>query len=110
MTDGVVIRVTEGYNGSNGLSTIAIYSEATGKTVIYLHTNPKDSLRTGQTIAKGDLIATEAWRGCSKASDAHTHVEVRNGYCTSAAKSVKDYTLENENPTSFWNSQGYSVK
>ena len=110
LTDGVITRVTQGANGSNGLSTIAIYSESTGKTVVYLHTDPLDSLREGQTVSKGQQIATEAWRGCSKASDTHTHVEVRNGYRTAAAKSVKDYTLENENPTSFWNSQGYSVK
>ncbi len=110
LTDGIVTRVTEGYNGSNGLSTIAIYSEFTGKTVIYLHSNPLDSLRVGQSIVKGQQIATEAWRGCSNSSGTHTHVEVRNGRQNSAVKSVNDYILENENPTSFWNSQGYLVK
>ena len=39
----------------------------------------------------------------------HTHVEVRDGNKTSAAVS-KNSTLENANPTSFWNSLGYSVK
>ena len=109
LIDGVITRVTEGANGSKGLSTIAIYSEATGKTVVYLHTNPLDSLKPGQTVTKGQKIATEAWRSCSKASDTHTHVEVRNGRHTAAAIS-RNCILENENPTSFWNSQGYAVK
>lgn len=110
LTDGVITRVTEGYNGSNGLSTIAIYSSSTGKTVIYLHADPLNSLYVGQSISRGQQIATEAWRGVSKSSGTHTHVEVRNGRCTSAAKSVNDYVLENSNPTSFWNSQGYLVQ
>ena len=107
LTDGVITRVTEGYDGVNGLSTIAVYSQSTGKTVVYLHTDPLNSLKAGQTVVKGQQIATEAYRG---ASSTHTHVEVRNGRHTSAAKSLKDYTLENENPTSFWNHQGYSLK
>ena len=110
LTDGVITRVTEGYNGSNGLSTIAIYSASTGKTVIYLHADPLNSLYVGQSISRGQKIATEAWRGVSKSSGTHTHVEVRNGRCTSAAKSVNDYKLDNPNPTSFWNSLGYQVK
>ena len=107
LTDGVITRVTEGYNGINGLSTIAIYSQSTGKTVVYLHTDPLNSIKAGQTVVKGQQIATEAYRGTSST---HTHVEVRNGRQTGAAKSLNDYTLENENPTSFWNHQGYSVK
>lgn len=110
LTDGVITRVTQGYNGSKGLSTIAIYSASTNKTVVYLHSDPLDSLYSGQQISRGQQIATEAWRGVSKSSGTHTHVEVRNGRCTGAAKSVNDYTLDNQNPTSFWNSQGYQVK
>ena len=110
LTDGVITRVTEGYQGSNGLSTIAIYSSSTGKTVIYLHADPVNSLYVGQQISRGQLIAYEDWRGCSSSSGAHTHVEVRDGNRTSAAKSVNDYTLDNSNPTAFWNSQGYQVK
>lgn len=110
LTDGVITRVTEGYNGSNGLSTIAIYSASTGKTVIYLHADPLNSLYVGQTISRGQQIATEAWRGCSSSSGTHTHVEVRDGRRTAAAKSVNDYTLDNSNPTAFWNGQGYLVK
>lgn len=109
LTDGVVVRVAKGYNGSSGLSTIAIYNAATNKTVIYLHSNPL-SLKAGQTIKKGQQIATEGWRGVSSASGGHTHVEVRNGKQGYAAKSVGDYKLDNPNPTSFWNSMGYTVK
>lgn len=110
LTDGVITRVTQGARGSSGLSTIAIYSAATGKTVIYLHTNPLDSLYVGQSISRGQQIAIEDWRGVSSSNSAHTHVEVRNGRHTGAAKSVNDYTLDNPNPTAFWNSQGYAVK
>ena len=110
LTDGVITRVTQGYNGSKGLSTIAIYSETTNKTVVYLHTDPLDNLYVGQRIAKGQQIATEAWHGCSSSSGTHTHIEVRNGRKTAAAVSVGDYTLDNPNPTAFWNSQGYVVK
>ena len=83
------------------------------KVVIYLHTNPLDSLEVGQTVRRGEQIATEAWRGISKSSKAHTHVEVRdadNGDCISAAKSVNHYKLDNENPREFWEAQGYVVK
>ena len=110
LTDGVVTRVKEGYNGSSGLSLIAIYSPSTNKTVIYLHTDPLNSLKEGQSVSRGQQIATEAWRGCSSSGGTHTHVEVRDGRKTSAAKSVNDYTLSNPNPTAFWNSQGYQVK
>lgn len=110
LTDGVITRVTEGYRGSSGLSTIAIYSASTGKTVIYLHSDPENSLYVGQHISRGQLIAHEDWRGCSSASGSHTHVEVREGEKTSAAKSVNDYKLDNSNPTAFWNSQGYQVQ
>ena len=110
LTEGVITNVTKGSNGSSGLSTIAIYNSATNKTVIYLHTAPLSSLYVGKTVSRGEQIATEAWRGCSSSSNSHTHVEVRDGKRTAAAKSVNDYTLENSNPTSFWNSQGYTVK
>lgn len=110
LTDGVVTRVTFGYNGRNGLSTIAVYNSSSNKTVIYLHSAPSSYIRVGQTISKGQQIATESWRGISSSSASHTHVEVRNGRQTSACKSVNDYRLENSNPTSFWNSQGYNIK
>lgn len=110
LTSGEVVRVVEGARGSSGLSTIAIYDSSTNKTVIYLHTNPNNSLYVGQRISVGQQIAVEDWRGCSSSGGGHTHVEVRSGRKTSAAKSVNDYTLENSNPTSFWNAKGYSVK
>lgn len=110
LTDGVITRITKGSNGSNGLSTIAVYIPSVDKTVVYLHAAPLNSLYEGQNIQRGQQIATEAWRGVSKQSSSHTHVEVRNGRHTGAAKSVDDYTLENTNPTNFWNSMGYQVK
>lgn len=106
---GTVVRVAYGRSGSSGLSTIAIYDSAANKTVIYLHTNPV-SLRAGQSIAKGQKIATQGWRGISSASGSHTHVEVRNGKQGYASKSVGDPVLNNANPTSYWNSKGYSVQ
>lgn len=110
LTSGEITRVTQGRRGSSGLSTIAIYDSSTNKTVVYLHSDPLDSLYVGQKISVGQKIAVEDWRGCSTSGGGHTHVEVRNGRKTSAAKSVNDYTLDNPNPTSFWQSKGYSVK
>lgn len=110
LTNGVITSVVEGKNGINGLSTIAIYDSSKNKTVVYLHSNPSDSLYTGKKINKGDKIGTESWRGCSTSDGGHTHVEVRNGKKYGAAKSVNDYTLDNSNPKSYWNSLGYEVK
>lgn len=104
ITDGEITRVYEGSNGSSGLSTIAIYVKSYDKTVIYLHSDPVSSLKAGQTVKQGDKIATEAWRGISSSSGAHTHVEVRNGKQTHASKSVNDPTLDNPNPYPFWES------
>lgn len=109
LTSGEVTRITNGFTGRNGLSTIAIYNSDTNKTVVYLHTAPT-GLKVGQKINKGTKIATESWRGISSKSGAHTHVEVRNGRRTAAAKSVNDNKLDNSNPTSFWEGQGYVVK
>ena len=110
LTGGVITNVVFGATGSKGLSTIAVFDGATNKTVIYLHTSPLSSLRAGQQINKGQQIAVESWRGVSSSGGAHTHVEVRSGRQTLAAKSVDDPVLNNSNPTSFWNSQGYSLK
>ncbi len=110
LTNGTVTNVVEGKNGSGGLSTIAIYDSSNNKTVIYLHSDPSNSLYVGQKINKGDKIGTESWRGCSTSGSGHTHVEVRTGKKTNAAKSVNDYTLDNSNPTSYWNSLGYKIK
>ncbi|MFI6325046.1 peptidase inhibitor family I36 protein [Nonomuraea sp. NPDC050556] len=110
LVSGTITNVQQGYNGRAGLSTIAIYNGALNKTVVYLHTAPLSSLRVGQTISRGQTIATEAWHGVSSSGSAHTHVEMRLGQVTRAAKSVGDPNLENPNPTSFWNSQGYSVR
>ncbi|MFA1549735.1 peptidase inhibitor family I36 protein [Actinomadura chokoriensis] len=110
LTSGQVIYIARGANGRSGLSTIAVYNSSLNKTVIYLHSAPRSSLAVGQKISRGQVIADEAWRGVSYASSAHTHVEMRLGKQTHAAKSVGDSKLENPNPTSFWNSQGYNVR
>jgi murein DD-endopeptidase MepM/ murein hydrolase activator NlpD len=110
LVSGQVIYIAPGANGGSGLSTISIYNSALDKTVIYLHSAPRSSLAVGQSISRGQVIADEAWRGISSSSAAHTHVEMRLGRQTHAAKSVNDPVLDNPNPTSFWNSQGYNVR
>jgi murein DD-endopeptidase MepM/ murein hydrolase activator NlpD len=110
LVPGQVINVVRGARGSGGLSTIAIYHSGLDKTTIYLHSAPLSTLVAGQTVTKGQQIATEDWRGVSTSGAAHTHVEMRLGRRTSAAKSVNDYTLENPDPTTFWNSQGYTER
>ncbi|MCG5215900.1 peptidase inhibitor family I36 protein [Streptosporangium soli] len=107
---GQVINLARGRTGRAGLSTIAIYNASLKKTVIYLHSAPLSSLRVGQQVSRGQIIAKESWHGVSSKSSAHTHVEMRPGRHARAAKSVGDPHLENPNPTSFWNSQGYSVR
>ncbi|SNR24513.1 peptidase inhibitor family I36 protein [Actinomadura mexicana] len=107
---GKIIYIARGATGSSGLSTISVYNASLGKTVIYLHSAPRSSLSVGQSISRGQVIADESWHGVSSSSSAHTHVEMRPGQQTHAAKSVGDPTLDNPNPTSFWNSQGYNVR
>ncbi len=107
LVGGQVINVVHGARGSGGLSTIAIYHSALDKTTIYLHSAPLSTLAPGQTVTKNQQIATEDWRGVSTSGAAHTHVEMRLGRRTNAAKSVYDYTLDNPDPTTFWNSRGY---
>ncbi|WP_026412330.1 peptidase inhibitor family I36 protein [Actinomadura oligospora] len=110
LVSGQVINVVWGHTGSGGLSTIAVYNSSLGKTIIYLHSAPSGSLRIGQSISRGQVIAVESYRGISSSGGAHTHVEMRPGRTTLAAKSVSDWHLDNPNPTSFWISQGYNVR
>ncbi len=110
LVGGQVVNIVRGARGSGGLSTIAIYNAAQNKTVIYLHSAPLSGLYIGQTIARNQQIATEDWRGVSSSSASHTHVEMRLGRQTSAAKSVNDWTLDNPDPTTFWNANGYVEK
>ncbi|WP_067830396.1 peptidase inhibitor family I36 protein [Actinomadura kijaniata] len=110
LTSGKLVSVVRGHTGSSGLSTIAVYNASLNKTVIYLHAAPRSSLRVGQTISRGQVIADESWHGVSSSSSAHTHVEMRLGRQTRAAKSVGDPHLDNPNPTQFWISQGYNVR
>ena len=97
LINGTVINVEI---SSSGLSTVAIYDSENDKTVIYLHT-ANFAVSTGQTVYQGQAIATESNQG---ASAVHTHVEVRDGQRTHAAKSVNDYTLDNPNPYPYWES------
>lgn len=99
--DGEITNIVNGYEGKNGLSTIAIYYAPLDKTVIYLHSCPASSIYVGQSISSGQMIATQSWRGCSTASGGHTHVEVRNGWATHAHYSSND-VLESDNPYPFW--------
>ena len=105
LLSGTVTNVVE---GGTGLSTIAVYNATFDKTIIYLHTNPTDSVDTGDSISKGQQIGTEAARGAGSA--VHTHVEMRLGRRTLAAKSVSDPVLDNPNPNSFWVARGYNVR
>ena len=110
LVPGQVINIVRGANGGSGLSTIAVYNATYNKTVIYLHSAPLSSLAVGQNVSRDQQIATEAWHGISSSGSAHTHVEVRDGRRTLAAKSVDDPTLDNSNPAAFWNARGYNVK
>jgi murein DD-endopeptidase MepM/ murein hydrolase activator NlpD len=107
---GKVINIVRGRNGSAGLSTIAIYNATYDKTIVYLHSAPLSGLSVGQSVSRDQKIATEAWRGVSSSGSAHTHVEMRLGRRTLAAKSVGDPHLDNPNPTSFWHARGYDVR
>lgn len=91
---GTVIRTGGDYN------TVAIYDSTHDKTVIYLHFN-SIAVSNGRYVSKGSLIG---YQGSKGASASHVHLEVRNGRKTSAAKSVNDYTLDNPDPYSYWNS------
>jgi murein DD-endopeptidase MepM/ murein hydrolase activator NlpD len=110
LVSGKITYIARGHTGSSGLSTISIYNSAANKTVIYLHSAPRSSLSVGQSISRGQTIADESWHGVSSSSAAHTHVEMRPGRQTHASKSVNDPVLNNPNPTSFWQSQGYNVR
>ena len=109
LTSGTVTNIDEGFNGGDGLSTVAIYNAELDKTVIYLHTDPRNPLNAGDHVNRGDVIAFEAWRGISSSSAAHTHVEMRPGRQTNAAKSVGDGNLTNPIPTEFWMNRGYNI-
>ncbi|GHE48160.1 hypothetical protein GCM10017673_57400 [Streptosporangium violaceochromogenes] len=110
LVSGQIIYVAHGRNGGSGLSTISVYNASSNKTIIYLHSAPLSSLRVGQRISRGQLIAAEAWHGVSSRKAAHTHVEMRPGRQKLAAKSVGDPSLSNPSPNAFWNSQGYNVR
>lgn len=109
LVSGRVTNVVEGATGGDGLSTIAIYNAALNRTIVYLHSNPLDSLNRGDNVSRGQRIATESWRGISSSSSAHTHVEMRVGEQRYAAVSVGDPNLDNPLPTEFWMDRGYNI-
>ena len=102
LVNGTVTRVTAG--GGSKLSTIAIYDSSHNITFVVLHSKP--SVSVGQNISIGQQIGTEDKRG---ASSAHTHLEIRTGRRTAAAKSLNDYTLDNPNPAPYYQQLGYQV-
>lgn len=108
LASGVVTAAKKGKTGRNGLSTLAIYNEDDNKTVVYLHMTLGD-ISVGDKIQIGQKIGTQSWRGISSSNSAHTHVEVRNGKKTAAAKSVNDDKLDNSNPKDYWKSKGYTI-
>lgn len=114
LVGGEVVHVARGSRGRAGLSTISIYNAAYRKTVIYLHSAPLPSISVGERISRDQQIATEDWRGVSSPGSRHTHVEMRPGRQLRAAVSVGTSaaarTLENPNPTTFWNGRGYRVR
>lgn len=95
LISGEVIRA---YNPSSGLSTLSIYDAVHNKSVIYLHATGF-MVSTGDSVTKGQPIASEGTKGTSAA---HTHIEVRNGRQGYASKSVGDPVLDNENPYPYW--------
>lgn len=111
LINGQVINV-ENSSSSSTLSTLSIYDSENNKTVIYLHSS-NISVKIGDTVHQGQVVAKESNRGVPAV---HTHVEVRDGQRTNAAKSVDDYTLDNSDPYLYWekvlynsvhNPQGY---
>ncbi|WP_025273156.1 peptidase inhibitor family I36 protein [Haloglycomyces albus] len=109
LTSGTVTNKTEGYRGSGGLSTLAIYNSNLNKTIVYLHLNPLNGISQGDHISRGQKIGVEDWRGVSSSSAAHTHFEMRPGWKTHAAPSVGDPNLTNPIPTNFWMNRGYNI-
>ena len=53
ITDGVVVRISKGAEGSSGLSTISIYNSKFDKSIIYLHTAPVSDIKEGDKISQG---------------------------------------------------------
>jgi murein DD-endopeptidase MepM/ murein hydrolase activator NlpD len=106
---GHVTRVSAGARGRDGLSTIAIYNADLDRTIVYLHSDPVNSLGVGDSVSRGQRIGYEDWRGITYSSSAHTHVEMRTGRRESAADSTDDPVLDNPIPTEFWMNRGYNL-
>lgn len=94
---GTVTKV-KNTNSNKKLSTLAIYDSVNKKTVVYLHAK-NIVVKKGQKIKQGQKIAKEGNRA---GGSAHTHIEVRNGRKTSAAKSVGDRKLDNKSPYGYF--------
>ncbi|KAA1415496.1 peptidoglycan DD-metalloendopeptidase family protein [Nocardioides humilatus] len=118
LVSGTVTNIITGCRGAEVgcLSTIAIYNATLEKTVVYLHTNPATtSLAVGTTVARGQTIGYEDYRGVEQVNY-QTHIEMRPGWHTVAAASVCSggeapdapcNVQANPIPSSFWTSQGY---
>lgn len=104
LVNGTITGLKRG--SSSSLSSVAIYDSTHNLTFVVLHSKPLSGLYVGQSISVGQQLATEDKRG---ASSVHTHIEIRPGKKTGAAKSVNDYTLENPNPTPLYQQLGYQV-
>ncbi|MFC7404837.1 peptidase inhibitor family I36 protein [Georgenia alba] len=104
LVQGWVVRVAED-EGGDGLGTLAVYNERQDTTIVLLHADALNSVDVGDFVERGQQIATEADLG---AGATHTHVEMRPGRQTHAADSTGDPVLDNPDPTSFWNRNGYT--
>lgn len=89
-----------GYSNTSYCTWLSIYDSTNNKTVCYLHANFSSSLQVGQQVTVGTYLGTESNNG--NGTGPHTHVEVREGRTTGAAKSVNDSVLDNSNPYPYW--------
>ena len=106
---GHVTRVTEGATGGNGLSQIAVYNATLDRTIVYLHTNPRNALNAGDFVDRGPSSAPRAGAG-SRWNPRPT----RMSRCASAGVRVRptapdDPVLDNPIPTEFWMNHGYNI-
>ncbi|MBO5420426.1 MAG: InlB B-repeat-containing protein [Clostridia bacterium] len=94
IADGVVTYT----GGSYGM--VVIYNSTYNVTIIYMHTKGI-KVSTGATVTTGQAIALES-NTAPTSMGVHTHVELRTGRRTGAAKSTNDATLDNPNPYPYY--------
>jgi murein DD-endopeptidase MepM/ murein hydrolase activator NlpD len=78
MYDGVVVRIVNDFLGKSVIIEHALSDSDNGKfCTIYGHTNPHAGLRVGRIVKQGDIIATLADSGKSKANILpHLHISL----------------------------------